>query len=320
MIDMAKKRIRKPTITQEILSSAAKHLQKYQHDLTRKQYLRDVKRYVKFCREHFDSRTFDDCKGHIQDYCDYLKKKGYTASTIHTYLSPICSLFEVDLSKIEKPVRHVANYQKGRNTPMIDAKNDISNPDWGYIVDFERKTGIRRDELKRLTGKDFQYDESGRACVLVRRGKGGKRQMQRILEKDISFIRSYFTSVAPDERIFNEKYFQNNLNFHHLRAECAREYYYEQLRRIRENPNYRAQLEKEIKARWYATNKKKNGKPKPFRNEELNGIYVLRGKNRMLAQTKGLPICYDKTALLATSLFKLSHFRNDVTIASYMLA
>jgi hypothetical protein len=112
---MAKKRIRKPTITQQIMQPAIEKLQKYQHNLTRKQYLRDVKRYIKFCREHFDSRTFDDCKGHIQDYSDYLKKEGYTASTIHTYLSPVCSIFEVDLSKIEKPRRYVADYQKGRN-------------------------------------------------------------------------------------------------------------------------------------------------------------------------------------------------------------
>lgn len=317
---MAKKRIRKPTITQQIMQPAIEKLQKYQHDLTRKQYLRDVKRYIKFCREHFDSRTFDDCKGHIQDYSDYLKKEGYTASTIHTYLSPVCSIFEVDLSKIEKPRRYVADYQKGRNTSLIDAKNDITNPKWCDIVEFQKRVGIRRDELKRLCKGDFCYDESGYASVLVRRGKGGKRQLQRILEKDVTFVKDYFDSNNPHERVFDEKYFRNDLNFHKLRAACAKEYYYEQLQKMKENPLYRVQLEKEIKARWYNTNKKRNGKSKPFRNKELHGMYVLRGKNRILAQTKGLPICYDKTALLATSLFKLSHFRNDVTIASYLLA
>ena len=317
---MAKKRIRKLTITQQIMQPALEKLAKYQHDLTRKQYIREIKRYVKFCREHFDSRTFSECTNHVQAYSDYLQKEGYTASTIHTYLSPVCTVFEVDLSKIQKPIRHVANYTRGRLPTTLDAKNDLENPEWFYIVEFEKRVGIRRDELKCLCKGDFCYDESGYASVLVRRGKGGKRQMQRILEKDVEFVRSYFTAVAPNEKVFDEKYFQNNLNFHRLRAECAREYYYEQLRRIQENPNYRSQLEKEIKARWYNTNKKKNGKVKPFRYEEMYGVYTLRGKNRQLALQKGLPINYDKTALLATSLFKLSHFRNDVTVGSYLLA
>ena len=67
-------------------------------------------------------------------------------------------------------------------------------------------------------------------------------------------------------------------------------------------------------------NLSKNGKHKPFQPIECFGIYTLRGKNRELANDKNLPFHYDKTALLAVSIFKLSHWRNDVTIASYMLA
>lgn len=143
---------------------------------------------------------------------------------------------------------------------------------------------------------------------------------QRILEKDISFIRSYFESVKPNERVFDEKYFENNLNFHGIRAECAKEYYFEQLNRIKDNSEYVEELEKEIRARWRNMNLKKDGNPKNFRKNEWEGVYILRGKNRKLALEKGLPVCYDKRALLATSIFKLSHWRNDVTIASYLLA
>ena len=67
-------------------------------------------------------------------------------------------------------------------------------------------------------------------------------------------------------------------------------------------------------------NLNKKGKAKKFKEIEFQGIYSLRGKNRALALRKGLPISYDKRALLATSIFKLSHWRNDVTIGSYLLA
>lgn len=317
---MAKKRVRKLSITQQIMQPAIEKLRKYQHDVTRKQYTKQMKLYVKFCREKFNSKSFEECQNHIQEYSDFLQEKNYSASTIHTYLAAVCAVFDVNLSTISKPVRHVADYSKGRNKRYIDAKNDMNNPQWSHIIEFQKRVGIRRDELKCLCKSDFCYDESGRACVLVRKGKGGKQQLQRILEKDIEFIKSYFDSTAPNKRVFDEKYFQNDLNFHRLRNQCAKEYYYEQLQKMKENPSYRAQLEQEIKLRWNTTNKKKNGKTKPFRNEELYGIYTLRGKNRILAKEKGFPLNYDKTALLATSLFKLSHFRNDVTIASYMLA
>lgn len=58
--------------------------------------------------------------------------------------------------------------------------------------------------MKRLTGQDFAIDESGYPCVVVKRGKGGKYQLQRILEKDVDFVKSYFESVGSEERVFEE--------------------------------------------------------------------------------------------------------------------
>lgn len=48
------------------------------------------------------------------------------------------------------------------------------------------------------------------------------------------------------------------------------------------------------------------------------GCWVLRGKNREKAKLLGNDGRYLKLAVLATSIFKLSHWRNDVTIASYL--
>lgn len=317
---MAKKKVRKLTVTQEIMQSVFEKLEKYTHDVTRKQYARQIKLYIKFCRESYNVRSFDECKEYIQKYSDYLQEKEYSASTIHTYLAAVCAVFEVDLGTITKPIRHVAEYSKGRNKEYIDSNNDIDNPKWAYIVDFQRKVGIRRDELRKLKGKDFVIDESGNPCVIVKKGKGGKTQFQRILDKDVEFVKSYFDAVSADDYLFDKKYFKNDLNFHHMRAECAKEYYFELLKEINSDPNFAIKLEQEIKARWIEMNKTKAGKVKKFLDTELQGIYTLRGKNRELAVAKGLRLHYDKRALLATSIFKLSHWRNDVTIASYLLA
>ena len=50
-----------------------------------------------------------------------------------------------------------------------------------------------------------------------------------------------------------------------------------------------------------------------------NRKYCLRGDNRKLAIKLGLPTEYDRVALMAVSVLRLSHWRLDVTVGHYML-
>lgn len=314
------KRVKKPTIVQQIMTEVTARLKAILHDSTRTQYLRHTKAFIRYCREMHNSRSLAECLPHVQDYCDYLVGKNYTASTVHTYIAAVCKALELDLAAIRKPVRHTADYVRGRSKRDCGASGDLSDPRWAYVVEFNRCVGIRREELMQLRGRDFALDESGHPCVLVRRGKGGKPQLQRIDEKDASFIQKYFDAVALGEFVFDRKLFNNDLNFHRLRAEEAKRYYFDTLRRIQNEPGYAAQLEQEIRARWAMYCKDKHGRPRRLPDHEIYGYYVVRGKNRALAAKKGMSMSYHKLALLATSVFKLSHWRNDVTVASYLLA
>ena len=60
-------------------------------------------------------------------------------------------------------------------------------------------------------------------------------------------------------------------------------------------------------------------KPKPYDKNEITGKYFVRGKNKELAIKNGLPLSYDRLAVMAVSVFHLSHWRCDVTIANYIL-
>lgn len=313
------KRVKKPTIVQRIMAEVESRLKAVLHDSTRTQYWRHTKAFVRYCREIHDSRSLAECVPFVQEYCDYLVTKGYTPPTVHTYIAAVCKALEIDLATISKPVRHVADYVRGRSKGDCKASCDLNDPRWAYVVDFNRCVGIRREELMQLRGRDFAMDESAHPCVFVRRGKGGKPQLQRIDEKDAPFVKKYFDAVEPNELLFDRKLFSNDLNFHLLRAEDAKAYYFSTLRRIQNEPGYVAQLEQEIRARWNLYCKDKHGRPRHLPDHEIYGYYVVRGKNRALAAKKGMPMSYNKLALLATSVFKLSHWRNDVTVASYLL-
>lgn len=320
------KRQRRLSVTQRIMKDVDEKLKakNYPNHKTYRQFLRHSYAYVKYCREHFDCRDYESCCSMelAQSYCDYLKNQEYTASTIHTYLAAVAVSFDgVKLNNINKPVRHTAEYTRGRKEPFAPQKSsDLSHEAWKSLVDFNLKVGIRKDELKKLKGCNFKKDESGFWSVEILRGKGNKYTLNRLNKpEDVEFIRKYFERVGPDEPVFPPEMFKNHLNLHKLRAESAKEYYRIQVEKIRENPEYAKQLEKEILARWNKYNiNPRTGKPRYFNKKEITGYWVLRGKNREKAKQLGNDGKYLKLTVLATSIFKLSHWRNDTTIFSYL--
>lgn len=316
---MAKNKRRK-SITQQIMKDAVKELGKHQHDLTRQQYIRDFKRFVTYCRRFHDVRTLDECKKFIQEYADYLSdEKHLSASTVHTYLSSVCSVYNVSLSRYKKPIRHCAEYTRGRQKMMYpQADQDFSRKKNQRLYLFQKAVGIRRNELRCLRANDLVSDGNS-YYVRVRQGKGGKFQLQRIRDEDVELVKSYFD--GSDKKVFTKKEMDNHLNLHSLRAECARNYYFYLLDRVNNEPGFREQLEHEVRKRWELYNiDKKTGKPKPFDEKLIRGDYVFKGKNRTLAIRKNRPIKMDKLCLLAVSMFKLSHYRLGVAALSYMLA
>ncbi len=320
------KRQKRLSVTQRIMQDVDEKLRakNYPNHKMYRQFLRHSYRYVKFCRETYDCRDYVSCCSmeFAQSYCDLLKEQGYTPSTIHTYLAAVAVSFDgIELNKINKPRRHTAEYTRGRKEPFAPLKSsDLSHEQWREIVEFNLRVGLRKNELKKLKGSNFKLDESGHYAVEVLRGKGGKYTLNRMnSDEDVEFIRRYFESKAPDEPIFPPEMFNNHLNLHKLRAESAKEYYRIQVQKIKENPEYAKQLEKEIIARWNKYNiNPKTGNPRYFDRKQITGYWVLRGKNREKAKRLGNDGRYLKIAVLATSIFKLFHWRNDTTIFSYL--
>ncbi len=63
----------------------------------------------------------------------------------------------IKLKDINKPVRHTADYTRGRKEPFVPLKSmDLSNECWREIVDFNLKAALRKDELKKLKGCNFK--------------------------------------------------------------------------------------------------------------------------------------------------------------------
>ena len=269
-------------------------------------------KFGKWCKETYGCRTPEDCSHHIQDYADWLVSQRKSASTVHTYIAGVCRYFEIPMDTIKKPRRVTAENVRSRGCKAVDSRSDAKREASPRLFDFACVVGGRRSEFQALRKNDFVQDESGYWCVRIRRGKGGKYQEQRLIKNDVDFVKPYFD--GSDDFIFSMTEMTNKIDLHHLRAlyaQRAYSYYDEQIK----DDAFRIQLINELRARWEKYNNKKQWNPRV-----THGYYYLRGANRVFAQAHGRPTRYSRLAVLATSVFMLSHWRCDVTIANYLLA
>ena len=290
---------------------------------TEKQYRNHAIKFANWCKEQYGCRMLDECSTHVQDYADFLVAQGKSPSTIHTYLAGICRICGVPLADIQKPIRVVAENTRSRGTKAVDGRADSSREASPRLYDFACIAGIRRAEYLHLTPQDLVEDDFGNPCILVRKGKGGKRQMQRILPDELAAVKAVFDNPADANHLFSKAEMNNIIDLHHLRDLRAQQMYKYYLNRIQTENGYREQLMSEIRHTWEKDDeaRKENGyRAKHWSDMKVTGNYILRGNNRKLAQKHGLPLQYDRLALLAVSIFHLSHWRHDVTVANYLLA
>lgn len=272
-------------------------------------------------------RRVAECEPYIQAYIDHLSAQGKSPSTIHTYAAGLCHFYGEPLALYELPKRHTADYTRGRGVKASSARRDTQPDTSPRLAALAAAVGCRRAEYAALRGDDLVEDESGHLCVRIMSGKGNKYHLQRILPQHEELVQGYFDGST--DYVFTKAEMANKLNLHDRRAALAWEAYQYYKYRLDTEPEYRAQLRAELQARIRTMNQRnievactkgKRWDGARWDEREFTGIYHLRGKNRALAQRLGKPLQYDKAALLAVSILHLSHYRNDVTVASYILA
>lgn len=224
------------------------------------------------------------------------------------------------MNEIEKPKRTVGKIVRSRNQKANkQGKIEATEARYNRLICFQKAVGIRRAELSRLIGTDLTEDESGYLCVNVSRGKGGKRQLQRILPEDEKMVIEIFQSVDPEQKLFSPDEMNNKIDLHGIRREQAQRAYKYYCDRLKNEPGYKYQCRKELAAR-YREFHEPGASNKRFLHDIMNEEpYKLRGENRQKAIEQGKETEYNRLALMLVSVFHLSHWRLDVTVTNYLI-
>ncbi|MGU7877992.1 hypothetical protein ACS6ZA_11045 [Streptococcus suis] len=300
------------------------------NNTSRTSYKRSATRFSKWAKVNGVKKISDITEEVLQKYHDDLQQdpKQYTPATIHTYLAPIAKASGINLNRIKKQKRTSDRIVRGRKHEANEqGKKQELNSRFSRLIQFQKVIGIRRNELKKLTGSDLIEDEYGNCYVLVKRGKGGKEQMQYILPNDIELVKQTFAGIGENEPVFTDEEMKNQINLHGLRAQHARDSYFYYLNRIQQNPKIKQALKNLLITRWEEGHQKlKNESPRQYDRQRENFIYdlrdeayVLRGTNKSKALVSGMPIAYNRLALMAVSVLNLSHWRLSVTVTNYIL-
>lgn len=266
----------------------------------------------------------------VVQWAGYLTESGMAQSTQHTMVAGCCCGLGIPSNGI---VKHGTAMDKTKSLGQSErAQAALKRESNREIIRFQKMVGGRRSALRRLTGKDFGIDSSGNACVIFRRDKGGKDQYQALREGDVAAVKAYFDRCGPDERLFPQ--IDHDLDLHGLRAEHSRRMYQYYRSGLCSTPQGREQLRQQLWARYtdpeigckaWLTAKAKGDKARMrkleyrFKRQMEDGTYYLRGANRQAAIERGRPVQYDRLALLAVSVFSLSHWRLDVVSKFYII-
>lgn len=300
-----------------------------QNNHTKSSYKKSIDEFLKWEKENYnekyDKHDFEVNKSHIQAYEKFLEQKETGPATIHTKLAAVCKGLKVSMNEIEKPKRTAGKLTRDRDeNANAQGKRELENPKYEKSVTLEKAIGIRKNELSKLTKENLKYDESGYMCVEVLKGKGGKYQLQRILPQHQEAVLKIFEAAEPGARVLAPKEISSHISYHGIRAKVAQEAYDTYKKLIDTKPGYREKLKNELSERFKAEyNHNKEGYNKKAYEKFMKELdneksYVLRGESKELALKNGRPTELDRVALMATSVFHLSHWRLGVASTNYL--
>lgn len=300
--------------------------------VTRNTYKRGAEGFAVFLRgqkiNKLSKLPIDSDREQLQKYADHLVSSGKSASTVHTYIAGAAHALgsvrgkKISLKDISIPQRRVPTRSRdlSRNA---QGRMEAEKPENNRLVSFAQMVGIRRDEYGKLDGRSFRPDESGQMCVWVK-GKGGKEQAQRILPQYQSDVATIMASAKGKERVFSKKELNNKIDLHGMRRHLTREAYDYYSKRISQEPGYREKLIRELEDRWEKMHPqnmpKADARARKGFYEDIRGTtYICRGDNARLLRESGRSVVLDKLAVMAVSVFHLSHWRADVTVKNYLV-
>lgn len=194
-------------------------------------YMRHANYFVKYCKEEHGCRILEQCKPYINEWLEKRIQEGLSSYTIKLEAAALAKLYRCSTKDfIKTPERKRKDIKRSRGVKVRD--NHFSESNNKQLVDFCRSTGLRRAELKVLTGDKLLYKE-GQYFIIVNRGSKGGRYREAPVIGDIGNVKQLMRR-AGSEKVFSKV--PSGADIHSYRADYATAIYNMNARPIEEIP------------------------------------------------------------------------------------
>lgn len=198
---------------------------------TYKNYMKHANYFVKFCKEKHACKTVEECRPYVDEWLQQRMKENLSPYTIKLEAASLAKLYDCRTTEFVKTApRKRENITRSRGTKIRDSHfSESKNKE---LVEFCRSTGLRRAELKVLTGDKLKCKD-GKYYIIVDRGsKGGRYRESEVIGNVDNVIK--LMSRAKNEKVFN--HIPGGADIHGYRSDYATAVYNKYARPIEDIP------------------------------------------------------------------------------------
>jgi len=198
---------------------------------TYKAYTKHARYFLTWAKSKYKCKTLAQARQYADEWLQLRINEGKSAYTIKLELAALCKLYgDTAADYIPTPPRLRKNIVRSRRQAVRDAH--FSEANHADFCEFARSTGLRRAELKALTG-DKVLQENGEWYVIVNKmSKGGKPRKAPIVGNVAKIVSMMQT--AGTGKVFEK--IPNGADIHGYRADYATTVYLMHARPLKSLP------------------------------------------------------------------------------------
>lgn len=247
--------------------------------------MKQANEFTKYCKENHKCKTLDECREYVDEWLKNGIDRGLSAYTQKLNACSLAKLYNCSSKdfNVKTDVRHRVDITRSRGEKVRD--KHFSEEKNKELVEFCKATGLRREELKCLTGDKLIYEDGVYKIVVNRGSKGGRPRKVPVIG-NVGLVINLMRN-AGSNKIFEK--IKSGADIHSYRSNYATSLYKSIARKIDDIP----------------FDKINKGTGRAYQSE----VYVCR------ADLKGIK--YDKIAMLEVSR-ALGHNRISVIAEHYL--
>lgn len=198
---------------------------------TYKAYKKHCAYFISWVRAKHKCKTLAQARQYADEWLQLRIDEGKSAYTIKLELAALCKLYgDTAADYIKTPPRLRKNIVRSRRQAVRDAH--FSEANHADFCEFARSTGLRRAELKALTG-DKVLQENGEWYIIVNKMSKGRRPRKAPIIGNVGKIVGMM-QAAGTGKVFEK--IPNGADIHSYRADYATQVYLNHARPLKSLP------------------------------------------------------------------------------------